>query len=46
MFVIVSCKNCGGLCEPSIQFIPESDFDNPLLCPGDDVYFEMCEVYP
>ena len=46
MFVIVSCRHCGSpdMCQPSIQFVPESDFDDGSTRPGDDVDFGMCDV--
>ncbi len=46
MFLILSCRHCGSpdMCWPSIQFVPEEDFDHPSTRPGEDVSFEMCDI--
>lgn len=45
MFVIVSCRQCGRSCEPEIQFIEESEFDDPCTRPFEELSFEMCDVF-
>ncbi len=45
MFVIVTCRYCGRDCEPEIQFIEESEFDNPATRPFAELSFEMCDTY-